>query len=66
MQKNAAMEANFRPQRRDLWPHCAKDIAETRHFSSNYRPAVSGKLSAFSNAAVTAAALWLPTGEVGV
>jgi len=66
MQKKAAMEANSGPQRRDLWPHRASDIAENRHFSSNYPLAVSAKLSAFSNAAVTAAALWLPTGEVGV
>jgi hypothetical protein len=66
MQNNAAMEANFGPQTRNLWTHRPQDHRRNRHFSSNCRSGVSTKLSAFSNAVVRAAALPLPSGEVGI
>jgi hypothetical protein len=66
MQKKAAMEANSGCETRDLWTHCQLAHRRNRHFSSNYRLAVSAKFSAFSNAVVRAARLVLPFGGVGV
>jgi hypothetical protein len=66
MQKKAAMEAKFGLQGAPCGRIARTEDRGNRHFSSNYRPPVSAKFSAFSNAAVTAAGLRLPTGEVGV
>jgi hypothetical protein len=65
MQKKAAMEANFGLQPA-ICGRCPQGHHRNRHFSSNYRSAVSTKLSAFSNAVVRAAALVLLIGGVGV